>query len=63
RTPRVVLVAAGSNKVDAVAGALRSGLVHVLVTDRATAEAVLEAVEKADLAAGRPAPQPLAARS
>ncbi|HWP63543.1 MAG TPA: sugar-binding domain-containing protein, partial [Candidatus Binatia bacterium] len=47
RTPRVVLVAAGSNKVDAVAGALRSGLVHVLVTDRATAEAVLEAVEKA----------------
>lgn len=53
RTPRVVLIAAGSNKVEAIAGALRSGLVHVLVTDRPTAEAVLELVTKSDVAAGR----------
>lgn len=53
RTPRVVLIAAGSNKVEAIAGALRSGLVHVLVTDRPTAEAVLELVTKSDMAAGR----------
>lgn len=56
RTPRVVLVAAGSNKVEAVAGALRSGLVHVLVTDRMTAEAVLELVTKTDAAAVRQRP-------
>lgn len=53
RTPRVILVAAGSNKIEAIAGALRSGLVHVLVTDRPTAEAVLELVTKSDAAAGR----------
>jgi DNA-binding transcriptional regulator LsrR (DeoR family) len=63
RTPRVVLVAAGSNKVEAIAGALRSGLVHVLVTDGPTAEAVLETVEKGDLAAGRRVGQALATRA
>lgn len=62
RTPRVILVAAGSNKVDAIAGALRSGLVHVLVTDRATAEAVLETVEKGDLATVRSTERALTVR-
>ena len=53
RTPRIVLVAAGSNKVEAIVGALRSGLVHVLVTDPPTAQAVLQLVAKAEAAAGR----------
>lgn len=62
RTRRVILVAAGSNKIEAIAGALRSGLVHVLVTDHRTAEAVLETVEKGDLATAPPSAQPLSAR-
>jgi DNA-binding transcriptional regulator LsrR (DeoR family) len=55
RTPRVVLVAAGPNKVAAIAGALRSGIVGALVTDRGTAEAVLALVREGEA--------PLAARA
>jgi DNA-binding transcriptional regulator LsrR (DeoR family) len=39
--PTVVAIAAGAHKVDAIAGALRTGLVDVLVTDDATALALL----------------------
>ena len=41
RVPRVVAVAAGSAKALAIRGALASGVVHILVTDRVTARAVL----------------------
>ena len=41
-TPRVVAVAAGVDKAAAIQGALRSGVVRILVTDRATARAILE---------------------
>ncbi len=37
----LVLASGGPNKVDAVTGALRTGLIHVLVTDEATLRAVL----------------------
>lgn len=43
RVPRVIVVAAGSNKVPAVLASLRSGLVHVMVTDLPTIEAALRA--------------------
>jgi DNA-binding transcriptional regulator LsrR (DeoR family) len=33
----VVAVAGGADKLDAIAAALRAGLVHVLVTDQRTA--------------------------
>ena len=38
---RLVLASGGAHKVDAITGALRSGLIHVLVTDEATMAAVL----------------------
>ena len=41
-TPRVVAVAVGPAKATAIRGALRTGVVRLLVTDRATARAVLE---------------------
>lgn len=41
RVPRVVAVAVGSSKAAAIRGGLASGMVHILVTDRATARAVL----------------------
>lgn len=41
KIPRVVGVAGGSTKVEAIRGALRGGLLDVLITDRATAEALL----------------------
>lgn len=41
-TPRVIAVAAGVGKAAAIRGALRSGVVRILVTDRATARAILE---------------------
>lgn len=40
--PRVVGVAWGEHKLDAIRGALQGKLVSVLITDRATAEALLE---------------------
>jgi len=42
RTPVVIAVAAGLPKAAAILGALRTGLLHVLVTDRPTAEAILK---------------------
>lgn len=38
---RLVLASGGAHKVDVITGALRSGLIHVLVTDEATMAAVL----------------------
>jgi deoxyribonucleoside regulator len=40
-TPRVVAVAVGTDKAIAIRGALRTGVVRILVTDRGTARAVL----------------------
>ena len=45
RVPEVLIVAAGSNKVAAVLGSLRTGLLSVLITDRPTAEAALRLAE------------------
>lgn len=42
RVPRVVAIAAGAPKAVAILGALRSGAIHVLMTDRLTGEAVLK---------------------
>lgn len=42
QTPRVIAVAAGVKKVSAILGAARTGLITGLVTDRDTAEALLE---------------------
>lgn len=41
KTPAVIAVAAGSHKVMAIAGAIRTGLITGLVTDRETAESLL----------------------
>jgi DNA-binding transcriptional regulator LsrR (DeoR family) len=41
RVPRVVAIAAGASKADAIRGALAAGVVNVLVTDAPTAAAVL----------------------
>lgn len=43
RVPRVVAVAVGRGKGPAIRGALATGIVRILVTDRMTARAVLEA--------------------
>ena len=43
RTVAAVAVAVGADKAAAIRGALRTGIVRVLVTDRATARAVLAA--------------------
>jgi DNA-binding transcriptional regulator LsrR (DeoR family) len=42
RVKRVVAVAGGTEKVDALLGALRGGILDVLVTDRFTAEALAD---------------------
>lgn len=42
RTPQVVAVAAGAKKAKAIAGAARTGFVNGLITDRDTAEKILE---------------------
>jgi DNA-binding transcriptional regulator LsrR (DeoR family) len=44
-TPRVVAVAVGVAKAAAIRGALRTGVVRLLVTDRVTARAVLDGVD------------------
>ena len=43
----VIAIAAGSHKVDSIIGACRSGLVHTMITDQPTAEAVLLRLEDA----------------
>jgi DNA-binding transcriptional regulator LsrR (DeoR family) len=52
RTPTVVAVAAGSNKVEAIVGSCRAGAIDILVTDMPTAEAAIRLV-------GAPIPEPL----
>ncbi len=41
RIGTTILVARGQHKADAIFGALRTGFIHVLITDESTAEAVL----------------------
>ena len=53
RTPRVVAIAAGSNKVEGIIGCARSGLIHTLVTDGPTAEAALRLLSRSPAAASR----------
>jgi DNA-binding transcriptional regulator LsrR (DeoR family) len=43
RTPRVVAVAGGARKTNAIHAALRSGVVNVLVTDDQVARSIVEA--------------------
>lgn len=45
KVPRVVAVAGGTDKVDAIAAALKSGMVDVLITDHDTAEALAARAE------------------
>ena len=40
KVPRVVAVAGGRNKVNAIAAALGTGIINVLVTEQGTAEAL-----------------------
>ena len=42
--PRVVAIAAGSNKVETIVAGARTGLLHLLITDEPTAAAALELV-------------------
>jgi deoxyribonucleoside regulator len=42
RVPRVVGIAAGSNKVETIIAGARTGLLHLLITDEPTAAAALE---------------------
>jgi DNA-binding transcriptional regulator LsrR (DeoR family) len=45
RVPRVVGIAAGSNKVETIVAGARTGLLHLLITDEPTATAALALVE------------------
>jgi DNA-binding transcriptional regulator LsrR (DeoR family) len=56
RVPRVIAVAAGAAKGTAIRGALATGLIDVLITDRAAAAAVLEA-PGAEAVLGAPQPE------
>lgn len=53
RVPVAIGVAAGESKVRPILGALRAGIIRTLVTDVATAEAVVD-LDAATLAGGRP---------
>jgi DNA-binding transcriptional regulator LsrR (DeoR family) len=53
RTPRVVGVAGGPSKVEAILAALRADLLDVLITDVVTAEALLKPVARAKRKAKR----------
>ena len=50
RVPVTIAVAAGSSKVEPLLGALRTGVIKILVTDVATAEAVVEADRRGPVA-------------
>jgi DNA-binding transcriptional regulator LsrR (DeoR family) len=45
RVPRVVGIAAGSNKVETIVAGARTGLLHLLITDEPTAAAALALIE------------------
>ena len=47
RTPRVIGVAGGGRKVEAIRACLKGGLVNVLVTDKFTAEKLVKLEEVA----------------
>jgi len=60
RVPCVVAVAGGAEKAEAIAGALRSGIIDVLITDSAVAEQLIASVSPASVPTGgnsRPARQ------
>jgi deoxyribonucleoside regulator len=42
RVPKVVGIAAGSNKVETIVAGARTGLLHILITDEPTATSALE---------------------
>jgi DNA-binding transcriptional regulator LsrR (DeoR family) len=42
KVPRVVAIAGGHDKIDAIAAALRARIVNVLITDQSTAEALVD---------------------
>ena len=42
KVPRVVAIAGGLDKVDAIAAALGAGIVNVLLTDQSTAQALVD---------------------
>jgi DNA-binding transcriptional regulator LsrR (DeoR family) len=48
RAARLIAVAAGPHKVAGIIGACRSGLVHSLVTDEPTAQAILRRLDDPD---------------
>jgi DNA-binding transcriptional regulator LsrR (DeoR family) len=57
KVPRVVGIAAGSNKVETIVAGARTGLLHVLITDEPTASAALRILGAGDggaAAAGKP---------
>ena len=45
RVPRVIGIAAGSNKVETIVAGARTGLLHLLITDEPTATAAIELIE------------------
>ena len=50
--PRVVAIAAGSNKVETIVAGARTGLLHLLITDEPTAAAALALIEPGSRPAG-----------
>jgi DNA-binding transcriptional regulator LsrR (DeoR family) len=44
--PRVIGIAGGDNKVEAILGALRGGFINILITDEETALKIIERGEK-----------------
>jgi DNA-binding transcriptional regulator LsrR (DeoR family) len=48
KVPRVIGIAAGSNKVETIIAGARSGLLHLLITDEPTATAALELLARKD---------------
>lgn len=54
KVPRVVGIAAGSNKVETIVAGARTGLLHVLITDEPTATAALLLLGAGEGSASRP---------
>jgi len=48
RVKTVIAIAGGQDKIESILGALRSGVINVLITDRSTAHCILERLERED---------------
>ena len=48
RVKTVIAVAGGQDKIESILGALRSGVINVLITDRSTAHSILERLQRED---------------